>query len=542
MGIRIMRKGDGFRRWWYGEFREGGKLNRIKLTVRVAGKPPSSLSAKDEGDTAYEVSKAKAQKAFDDFMASRQQKGNAEDIMETLIESKTGEKVTYVRLNELADLWNSMVRTRELTEGRMQNNAFVINDFAKFSKCEYLYQVTPNMVQLYFTQIRQRLAWSSVKSRMSLLSGAFNRFLPHGCLNPFKTILKRDSSEDAATIHRAPLTDTQIAKLKEYAQHDELLYPLVICGLSTGARLKDICLMRKDSIDLKEGFVTFVAAKTHTLCEIPLFNEFRKVCEDIIYSSDPTEPLLFPDAATMYIHNKSGIIRRGKILFAKALFADSIKGEEPTMIENGEPLPPKTADEIYALIDAQNYQPQKVVQMKEVYRLYTAEGKSFRVIEAETKLSRGTICGYMAEIEELTNERIVRFEKGTSTTRKLLAKTRIVRKSTNRAVSAYGFASLRATFCRLAIENGVDAKQIMNAVGHKQFKTTMTFYNNPTREHQKQLWMRKVEGAKAITADSMPSALQDAVMLMGKLTDEQLKTLTEGLRQMTGGGRFPMTA
>ena len=28
------------------------------------------------------------------------------------------------------------------------------------------------------------------------------------------------------------------------------------------------------------------------------------------------------------------------------------------------------------------------------------------------------------------------------------------------------------------------------AVGHKNYDTTMTYYNNPTREHQKQLWLK----------------------------------------------------
>jgi integrase len=128
--------------------------------------------------------------------------------------------------------------------------------------------------------------------------------------------------------------------------------------------------------------------------------------------------------------------------------------------------------------------------MKDVYRLYAVEGKSYRAIEDETGIPKGTICGYMKEIELLTNEHIIRFEKGKSQTRKLLAQTRIVRKSTKRSVSAFGWASLRSTFCRLAIENGVDPKVIMLAVGHKNYKTTMTFYNNPTMEHQKQLWMK----------------------------------------------------
>ena len=477
MGIRIIRKGKSYRRWWYGEYRENGKLKRVKLPVRVVGEPPISFSAQEEGDARFEVSKTKARCAFEDFMVSRQQKGNAEGLLETLIESKTGEKVSYIRLDALANLWNGMARTKELSEDRQKNNTYVINDFAKF-------------------------------------------------VNPFKTILKRDTTEDAAIIHRVPLTEEQVAKIKEYAHRDPLLYPLVICGLCTGARLKDICLMKKSSIDLHQGFVTFIAAKTTTRCLIPLFDDFRSVCEDILTTSDPDEEYLFPEAAMMYLYNRSGIVRRGKLLFARALFGDMCVEDEPTLIENGESLPPKTHDEVLALIDEQHYQPQKANQMKNVYRLYAVEGKSYRAIVDETGISKGTICGYMKEIELLTNEHIIRFEKGKSQTRKLLIKTRIVRKSTNRSVSAFGWASLRSTFCRLAIENGVDPKVIMLAVGHKNYNTTMTYYNNPTMEHQKQLWMKHAifrqrsssmtrEDAQKVLLSTLSPAQIEALKVLG---------------------------
>ena len=522
MGIRIMRKNKGYRRWWYGEFRENGKLKRIKLAVKVAGVPPASLSTHDEGDAKFEVSKATALKAFEDFMVSRQQKGNAEGLMEQLIESKTGEKVAYIRLDMLANLWNGMARMRELSEERQRNNSFVINDFAKFCEKEFLYQVSSDDVKRYFSTIRRTLAWSSVKSRMSLLCGAFNRFLPHGCVNPFKTILKRDTSEDAAIIHRVPLTEEQIERLKEYAHRDALLYPLVICGLYTGARLKDICLMKKSSIDLREGFVSFIAAKTTTRCVIPLFDEFRAICEDIITTSDPDEEYLFPQAAMMYLYNRSGIVHRGKLLFAKALFGDSIVEDEPALVENGEVVPPKTNQEVLALIDEQNYTPHKTKWMKDVYRLYAIEGKTYRTIVEETGIHKGTISGYMKEIEILTHDHIVRFEKGKSQTRQLLAKTRIVRKSTNRSVSAFGWASLRSTFCRIAIENGIDPKVIMLAVGHKNYATTMTYYNNPTMEHQKQLWLKHARSRVQVRA---PLSIEEAKKVMGTLSPIQLEAL-----------------
>jgi len=526
MGIRIIRKGRSCRRWWYGEYRDGGKLCRIKLDVKVSGKPPESFSSKDEGDNAFEISKAKAQAAFEDFMESRQQKGNAEGLLEALITSKTGEKVSYVKLNELADLWNGLARTRELSDRRKADNAFVMNSFAEFCGREYLYQVSSADVIAYFNKIRGNLAWSSVKSRMSILSGAFNRFLPHGCANPFKKFIKRDTSEDAATIHRVPLTNVQIDKVRALARKDEMLYGIFVCGLCTGARLKDICFMKKSSIDLKDGFVTFVAAKTGTMCDLPLFEEFRNLCESIINTSDPDEPLLFPEAARMYLYNYSGLVRRGKLLFAHALFDEEVKDEDETLIVDGSPLPMKTHDEVVKLIDEQRYAESKTARMKEVYERYVMRNQSYRTIMAETGFSKGTICEYMMALEELTGDKIIRFAKGASKTRALLARTRIKRKSTARSVSAYGWSCLRPTFCELAIESGVDSKQIMLAVGHKQFSTTLTYYNNPTREHQKQMWLKKASGSSiGMNVGNMDSSLKH-------LSSEELAQLLKKIQAL----------
>lgn len=304
MGIKIKRDAKGgYRNWWYAEYREGKKLRTIRLDVRIAGTPPASLSIKEEGNLAFERSKALAQKSFDDFMERRQRKGVSEDILETLIESKLGEKPKYVRLDELAEMWNGIARVKPLCDDRKRNNATVFKEFAKSCKREFLFQVRDDDVKTYYDEICKLFTWATVKSRMSLLSGAFTRFLPHGCRNPFKTIIRRKNGSEGGNVHRVPLTNEQVQKLREYARADSLLYPLIECGIATGARLKDICFMRKDNIDLEEGFVSYIASKTGTLCELPLFPEFRAVVEDIITKSTPSEPLLFPEAAAMHEHN-----------------------------------------------------------------------------------------------------------------------------------------------------------------------------------------------------------------------------------------------
>lgn len=368
MGIYIKKNKDGgYRRYWQATYWNDGRICYMALDVEIKGKPPASLSVKDTGDADFEKCRGQAQARFDAFLKELKKKGANEAMIEELIASKTGAKVSYHRLSQLAYLWNEMARTTPLSEMRKKINAHTFAEFDAFCKKKFLYQVNDDDVKRYFNAIRERLAWPTVKSRMGLLSGAFSRFLPQGCHNPFNSILKRDTSADAATIHRVPLTSEQVQKVINATRGDDFLYPLVVCAISTGARLKDICFMRKDSIDLESGFVTYIASKTHTKCELPLFDEFRKVCDGIITGGDPHEPLLFPEAATMYTHNYSGIVHRGKKLFAAALFGDTPPETHVTDVENGAPVPALTPNETLALIDKQGYTPVKTQRMKAVY-------------------------------------------------------------------------------------------------------------------------------------------------------------------------------
>ena len=536
MGIRLIPYKGGYRPYWYAEYKENGRRRQIRLSERVMGVPPASLSIKEEGSILYERSKARAEAEFEAFEAERMRKGASVRLMEELIAAKTGEKVTYHRLRDLGRLWNDLPRERPLSELRTAANLRVAKMFADFCGCEYLYEVKATDVKGFMDWLKgQGEAWTTIKGKMSYLSGAFSRFCRDE-VNPFRQVIKRNTDAEAKTIHRRPLTDAQIEALRAAVRGDELLAPLVECGLATGARLYDIAHMRKDSIDFREGFVTYVASKTGTRCEIPLFDEFRRVCECIVNSSDPDEPYLFPEAAFLYDTNRTGLCYRGKRLFAKALFRDVGEKPEPTDVIDGKPRERRTAAEVYSLIDQRHYKPSKAERMKFTYEMYVVRGKSYRQIEAETGLSRSSITDYMREIEMLTGDALVRFDITRGHIVEKLEQTRVRRSSTRRAVSVYGWASLRATFCRLAIERGVDEKMIMLAAGHSNFKTAMTYYDNPTRAHQREV-MKARMSATAIGRRAEPTPLAASVHdLVDRLSPELQKALEANLKAVLGDG------
>ena len=514
MGIIIRKYKGGYRPWWYANRKEGGKLKEFRLDVPIEGTPPASLSVKDCGDAKFEKSRIRAQIRLETILKECQRKGAAEEIMKDLIKSQTGETVVFVRLDELAERWNGIARTKDITEGRKQENTFIFKEFADSCGKKQLIEVTDRDVAIYFASIKAKFAWSTVKSRMSLLSGAFSRFLPTGRQNPFKSIMKRDTSEGAGIIHHAPLSNEQLEKVRAVARKDEFIYPLVECAICTGMRLKDICFLRWTNVDLVEGFITFVTAKTSTRCDVPLFPELRAVCEKLYAKRDRNEPYVFPEAANMYTHNRSGLVYRGKKLMAEALFDGKPEKDEVIDIVDGEPVPPKTPAEILAIIDRQDFLAGKKERMKAIYTCYAVKKQSYRQIETETKLARSTISNLLKDLEKLVGEKIIRFDPTEATIRDRVKLTREERSGGKRSVCVYGWHSFRATFCILALHSGIPESLIIKAVGHATFKTTKEFYNEPTRaiirEYMKKKMSDTAIGEKHLSLDDQMATLRIA--------------------------------
>ena len=504
MGLRIKKYKDGYRSHWYAYYSDHNQKQEIRLDERIAGTPPSSLSVKDRGDAAFERSRDRAQAKLDEILASLRQKGASEAIMERLIESKTGIKPTYHRLDQLAALWNGIGRAKELSDGRKAANTFVANEFAAFCKKTYLYEVTEADAERYFRWINGKLAWSTVLSHMSFLSGAFTRFLPTGSHNPFKSIMKRNGTKEAATIHHEPLTDDELRKVYAAARDDEFLYPLVVCAACTGARLKDICNLQWINIDFRDGIVSFNAAKTGSRCEVPLFPEFRKICEERWEKREPGEIYVFPEAANMYKYNRSGLVKRGKMLFAKALFFNGPETQEDvTEVVDGVPAAPKTPSDILHMIESMPGSDKARSKARGLYERYAIQMQSIRKIEAETGIPKNTVSDTLKRIERHVGERIIRFDRSAPRPRHFLRQTRLSRSDNRRAVSIYGWHSFRTTFCVQAILHHIPESMIIKAVGHSTFKTTNEYYNNPKRASIKEVWMKAL-GSTAIGTTQTP--------------------------------------
>lgn len=482
MGLKLIKDNGVVRKIWYGQYKEAGKWKVVKLTTPMHGeKIPDSLS--EEGDAAFERSRARAQLEFEQFESTRMVKGSAEHLTRTLIESKTGQKIDDTRLDELPLKWRTLPRSYTPTEARMQNADRAFREFADFAKCTYLYEVTQDIATAYFNKVRSEYAWSSAQGIMSLLKSAFARFLPIGAVNPFAAAITRNREINAARINRKPLSEDELFKLIEESKNDPMLHALTVTAACTGMRIGDVCMLTWDAIDLPSGFISVLTAKAGKRVEIPILEPLRLVLETANATRSSATPFVFPTAAQMYSANPSGIIHRGKILFARALFAQTPQTTSSAIEVEQEA---KSPEEIFACIRAARFTAQKTERCIKVYSLYMS-GLSYRQIEAETGLSRGQIGGYLHTIEEITQTTIVKWQSdcANSNTR-LIKMTRKERKVGTQkygkcAASLYGWHSLRATFVVTALTNGIPIEVVRRIVGHSTVRMTEEYFN-PTKQ------------------------------------------------------------
>ena len=500
MGLKIVRDGGIPRRTWYGQYFEGGRFHTTNLGVPIHGTIPAKLSLK--GDKAFETSRIKAQAAFDAFQSERKNKGTANHLTETLIESKTGQKIEYVRLDDLYARWLGLQRNYTPTESRMKIAKSVFERFAKSSKCTFLYEVSPSTVTDFFNALKSELAWATVKDYMSTLKTMFDRFLPAGMTNPFSGIIKRSREVTSAKIHRKPLTDTELQKLFKAAEYDDLLRPITVCAACTGMRIGDVCQLKWRDLDLANGIIELNTSKTGVRVTIPILPQLRREIDSALANKEDGEIYVFPDAAAMYQHNKTGIIKRGKTLFANALFGDTKTDDIATLVrDNGTPQPPPTDEEVYSLIANSPFAPKKRERMIDTFKRYRS-GQKYREIESDTGRSRGQISQDLHTIEDLAGTKYLTGPDRLGKRNRILKMTRQTRTVGKNAASLYGWHSLRATFVVLAIQAGVDTETVKRIVGHSTAQMTLEYFN-PTKKHTIEVMRKRMGKALALPSQEM---------------------------------------
>jgi integrase len=551
MALELRFKNGKLIKHWFGRCFIDGHAKVFSLKEPIHGTPPvkdGKITLLGTGSEKFELSRALAKVELEGKEEEARQKGRADHLTERVIESKTGRKVDYVTLAEISQKWRSLPREEgEPSELYLKWCDSVFRRFSETLKCKFLYQVTEEQANAFIDSLKGSRTKKTIKDIKGLLRSAFNALLPVGSENPFGKVIKgkrkrgQVAPEDGGAIGRRPLTPEELEKLLETAQRmDHTLYGLACCAALTSLRIGDVCNLKWESVDLKNGWVRVTTRKTGEPVEIPIFDDrLKSVFESALAEKKENDEFVFPAAEEMYRENPTGITYRGKKLFAAAFTNTK---EEPVDVDKNGAVKGGKADlgdilpRVLASVSLAGFAPGKRDRIMDTLRRY-AKGDTLREIaegqkEEGLRHGDGRVSDDMKEAEDISGYSFFKEGSGKVTIRDRIKKMRKRRGSGMNSASLLGWHNLRGTFVTIALSSGVPFEDVAACTGHTFAKTMRDHYYKPTREHTKKAMLRAKDAFSATPkqlpaseAPALPKAKESRVAMiaeaLGGLTEEE---------------------
>jgi integrase len=474
--MRLGRDGK-LRSNWYGRYKVNNKRFTVNLGVKIAGTPPESLKIKDEGDAAYERSRFTAEAKLASIVEEARKKSGEVRLVEKIYEMKTGSALEFAQLKGLADEWELIPRKRKPSarytkQCRATLDAFAAYVLSRNDVVRDLGQVTKSMARSFMhSESERKISPKTWNDTLKLLRTAFQHLLPRGTPNPFDGIPTRTTE----TVFRSPFTPEELKAILDTAQSHEFIRPIIITGICTAMRRGDCCLLQWDDVDFMSGFITVKTSKTGQTVDIPIL----PLLYEELSTWERNGKYVFPEQAAMYFENPDGITWRVKKVLLEA-FSDDDDIDEmlPEMPKE------ETRKMAHAYIGGLD-NTEKAAKMRRAFDLYF-DGIPGKEILAEVAISKGTLSGYLNEIEAGASCRIVRGRAAKrSTSAKLKADTGLLQKSRDegqRRASVRDFHSFRVTWVTLALTAGMPLEMVQKVTGHKTTEIVLKHYFQPGRE------------------------------------------------------------
>jgi len=314
-------------RWWYGRFKINNQRFCMSLGVEVKGAKPKSL--RQEGDKAFERSRAKAQAKLDQLATEAKGKASAESHLEKLYEIKAGETVGSVSLKDMAIQWDKMSVKRPRSARYVQLGHSIVDRFTgflaeKYPKAKAMAQVTPMMTRAFLrSEADKGMSGRTWNSKLILLRSVFNGLACEAGIvaNPFAGI----PSKEENTIHREPFTEDELRAILDAA--DDFIRPIIVAGMCTAMRLSDCCLLKWGDVELDQDFLVVKTSKTGETAEIPLFPALRS---EITGRKKADSPYVFPEQAEKFLRYRHTLSRRTQRALKNAGIETHVERENGT--------------------------------------------------------------------------------------------------------------------------------------------------------------------------------------------------------------------
>lgn len=315
----------GKSKWWYGRVKVNGRRFAKNLGVEVRGCIPLSLA--DQGDIAFERSRAKAQAALEKLQLDLKKRSTAEELVQTIHEIRTGARMTSIALDDIEARWKALPRRRPLSESYVAQAQSWIKRFVRFVKrancaARDMAQVQSAVGRAFFKAEEERgVTAKTYNNTLIFLRAVFHALRKEAGLaeNPFDGI----PTKDGETVFRKPFTHEQLSVIEEKAKADPFVYPLVVTGMCTAMRRGDCCTLLRECVDLPGGFITVKTSKTGEYVQIPIFPLLRGVLEKAFAEPSPCAPhYVFSKLAAHYLINPDHLTDRVRRVMRAAGFFD----------------------------------------------------------------------------------------------------------------------------------------------------------------------------------------------------------------------------
>jgi len=473
MASLTMRKGSGT---WYGTYRYQGKRKVINLGVKIRGIAPAKVSEK--GDSTFEQSRGEAQQALKEYIKELEERSNTERLKQEIIQSRTGEKLKSIPLNELIDEFLNAPRKRQLSEKVQNRYRYTLGQFVEWVNNNYadkteVSDITTDVAKAYMQHLESQVAAPTYNARLTVLRAAFDKILRKVGLtyNPFDK--NEIPHKEENVVSRRPYTVEQLTDILNAAENYPQIKPLIIVALSTAMRLGDCAQLEWRDVDLENGFITVKTSKTGETVDIPLFPKLKQVLLD---RRGNNSDYVFPEVAEKYQHNRHGLTQQLRRVLVDAGFEDDRRsnGTRPQV----KPLTQKEIEQ--AVTDIRTALPEKkrTDRVVEVFSVY-ADGADINEVVNQTGVSKATISAYLNECEDILGRPVVRGK-----VRKSPAKYGSVKQHRDGAQSAsvYDWHSFRTTFVSLALTSGIPLEVVKRITGHQTADIVLKHYLRPERQ------------------------------------------------------------
>jgi integrase len=310
-----------------------GCKRAIPLDVLVEGRPPPSRRLKDNGDPAFERSRARAQLRCEQVLKELDSAQHEEDLLKRIHSIRIGRSgMPMVGLDEAIKKWMILPRRRELCErtvgqARSRWGKFIAFVEAKQPAARFLADVTPDTAEEYMATIAaQRVSAKAYNNTLVGLSSVFNMLRKKASLpeNPFEGIPKKEDD----SVGHTPFTPEDLVIIIETARKPvhSFVRSILIEGICTAMRRGDCCTLKWSAVDLDGGFITVKTSKTNGSATIPLF---PLLAEEIRRQLPRKSEYVFPECAMMYLSNPDGISYRVEKVLEDAGYSDSEEPDAP---------------------------------------------------------------------------------------------------------------------------------------------------------------------------------------------------------------------